>query len=224
MKPPFTKQQLLQIATEINIYAKHNIIVSPEKQSHQKLYTNVLNALQCRLGEQPINNIQTCKKTSAITSNDINRTIDNYFKPAYPTFEYLGTVPVDFTKIFPHYNNISLNKRKQYAIIFNTDVYNNPGKHWITLFIDMPHKVMCFFDSFGNKAPRQINTWMKNIGNRYNLTCIENKTVHQIANTECGIYSLYFIKLRLSGKSCEDINQMKLGDHKMLLFRSSLNL
>ncbi len=224
MKPPFNKTKLVQMANEINIYAKHEIIPSPAKQNHKTLYANVLNALQCRLGSGPVDSVQTCKKTNAISSAEINHTIDTYFKPRYTHFEYLGTLPVDFIKISPHYNDIHLQKHKQYAIIFNTGVYNSPGKHWIALFIDMPAKTMCFFDSFGNKAPRPIHDWINKLCIRYQMKRIDNKIAHQVANWECGIYSLYFIELRLLGKTCDEINKMNLGDHKMLLVRTKYNL
>ncbi len=225
MKPPFSKTKLVQIANEINLYAKHEIITSPAKQSHETLYTNVLNALQCRLGSgSVVESVQTCKKTHAISAAEINQTVDKYFKPKYTDFEYLGTLPVDFIKITPQYEDIKLDKRKRYAAIFNTGVYNSPGKHWIALFIDMPMKIMCFFDSFGNAAPRPINEWINKICSRYGMKRIDNKTVHQIANWECGIYALYFIQLRLAGKSCNDINKMKLGDHKMLMIRNRFQL
>jgi hypothetical protein len=152
------------------------------------------------------------------------------YEKIYPDFVMLGPVPIDFCALTGN-EVCNLNIRRSIAggkrrigIVFNTDPSTAPGRHWISMFIDMTDKnptrwQIDYFDSFGQAPlPAEIRSLIENLqaqnqGHfRLNLNC---KLVpggictvsrrHQYKNTECGVYSINFIVERLSGKSWEDI-------------------
>jgi len=54
----------------------------------------------------------------------------------------LGALPIDFLKIMPEIANLNLAKLKRNGIryigaVFNTDPHTKPGKHWISMVIDL---------------------------------------------------------------------------------------
>ena len=66
---------------------------------------------------------------------------------------------------------------------------------------------------FMNKIIKQA----KGLG--ISLKPIVNTRQHQRLDTECGVYSLYFIISRLEGKSCEFINNKIIRDKEMNSYR-----
>ena len=96
--------------------------------------------------------------------------------------------------------------KKRFGIVFNLDKHTGPGSHWVTLFVDNTNKFMFFFDSAGNGLPKEVKTLMDKIENQSKQLGIELKRYdndrhsHQNGNTECGMYSLYFMITMLTGK------------------------
>lgn len=109
---------------------------------------------------------------------------------------------------------------KKIGIIFNTDPHDKPGQHWISMFIKLNggkgnsnsknngKGEIFFFDSVGEPAPPEIMVLVERIkkqGEELNppihFTFDQNHPVeHQYGNTECGIYSLFFIVHMLEDK------------------------
>ena len=151
-----------------------------------------------------------------LTSVDIEKVMKQYEK-AYKCFEFMGPSPIDYDKKkmygecvweeLCHFNLKELVKKgkKKIGIIFNTDPHYLEGSHWISLFINLKKKYIFFFDSNGDPTPKQITKLMKNIVKQakalgITLKVIENKKEHQQTDSECGMYSLYFIIQQL--KDC----------------------
>lgn len=154
-----------------------------------------------------------------LSSTDIERVMYQYEK-AYKCFQFIGPTPIDFdTKlntgecVWPELCNFSLKNmiskgKKKIGIIFNTDPHNKSGQHWISMFINIGKGQIFFFDSVGVKAPKQIMDFVSRIQEqglklekhiRFHFD--QNWPVeHQYGNTECGIYSLYFIVHMLEDK------------------------
>ena len=87
------------------------------------------------------------------------------------------------------------------GIIFNLDPHYKSGSHWVSLFIDIKKGKIFFFDSAGDKVPKQIKKLSDNIIEQgkqlhppiqFNFDENHPKE-HQFGDTECGIYSLFFI-------------------------------
>ena len=85
------------------------------------------------------------------------------------------------------------------GIIFNTDTHDKPGKHWISLFIDLDKKFIFYFDSNGTKMPKQIKVFINRVEQQAQHENIIVKVdsnegfTHQYNDGQCGMYALYFI-------------------------------
>jgi hypothetical protein len=154
-----------------------------------------------------------------LSSVDINNVMKQYEK-AYPCFEFMGPSPIDYDTVklygecvweelchFNLANQIKKGKTK-IGIIFNTDPHYKGGSHWISLFINVKKGVIYFFDSVGDKAPERVMRFVnmvteqgKQLAKPIHFQFDQNYPVeHQYGNSECGMYSLYFIIHMLEDK------------------------
>jgi Ulp1 family protease len=109
-----------------------------------------------------------------------------------------------------HFNLLEQIKKgkTKIGVIFNTDPHYKGGSHWISLFINIKKGTIFFFDSAGDKIPNRIMKFVNDIIEQGHLVnpkidfkFDENHPVeHQYGNTECGIYSLFFIVHMLEDK------------------------
>ena len=157
-----------------------------------------------------------------LSSVDIMDVMKQYEK-AYKCFDFIGPTPIDFDTrklygecVWDELCNFSLedqnkNGKTKIGIIFNTDPHNKPGQPWISMFINIKKKHIFFFDSTGDKPSAQIMALVKRIidqGLKLNpkrqFKFDSNKGIeHQYGNTECGIYSLFFIAHMVEDKLTE---------------------
>ena len=163
-----------------------------------------------------------------LSSIDIMQVMSQYEKK-YKCFDFMGPSPIDYDthKLYGecvweelcHFNLADQikNGKTKIGIIFNTDPHYKGGSHWISLFINIKKGTIFFFDSAGDKIPLQIMKFVNNIteqghslSKRIDFKFDENYPVeHQYGNTECGIYSLFFIVHMLEDK----ITSHYLKDH-----------
>lgn len=157
------------------------------------------------------------KPNEWLSSTDILKVMKQYEK-VYKCFEFMGPSPIDYDmkKLYGEciwqelcefnlQDQISKGKTK-IGIIFNLDPHYMPGSHWVSMFINIKKKSIFYFDSAGEKVPMQImklaNTIIsqgKSLGMKF--TFDQNHPVeHQYGNTECGVYSLFFIVHMLEDK------------------------
>jgi hypothetical protein len=145
------------------------------------------------------------------------------YEKAYKCFEFIGPSPIDFdTKklygecIWEELCNFSLknqlkNGKTKIGIIFNTDPHNKPGQHWISMFINIKKKKIFFFDSTGDKMVPEIKVLVERIKKegedlvpKISFQFDSNEGIeHQYGNTECGVYSLFFVVHMLEDKLTE---------------------
>lgn len=157
-----------------------------------------------------------------LSSVDIMKVMKQYEK-AYKCFDFIGPSPIDFDTrkmygecVWEELCNFSLEDqikegKTKIGIIFNTDPHYKPGQHWISMFINIKKKRIFFFDSTGDKPSPEIMTLVDRIkeqGLSLNPKLVfkfdSNAGIeHQYGNTECGIYSLYFIVHMLEDKMTE---------------------
>jgi hypothetical protein len=154
-----------------------------------------------------------------LSSVEITQVMKQYEK-AYKCFEFIGPSPIDFDKrkvygecVWDELCNFNLadqikSGKNKIGIIFNTDAHDRPGQHWISMFINIKKKQIFFFDSTGDKPMREIVHLVNKIKKqglalkpkiRFKYDSSEG-VEHQNGNTECGIYSLYFIVHMLEDK------------------------
>ena len=166
-----------------------------------------------------------------LNSMDINKIMKQYEK-AYPTFAFIGPSPIDFDHkqkygdcVWSELCNFSLEHhikkgKRKIGIIFNTDPHYLDGSHWICKFIDINKEFIYYFDSNADKTPKQINNLAKRITEQgkslgINFKYHKNKTEHQKANTECGMYVLYVITELLKHKISLNHFNKRIPDKEM---------
>ena len=174
-----------------------------------------------------------------LSSIDIMNVMKQYEK-AYKCFDFIGPSPIDFDTrklygecVWDELCNFSIkeqikNGKTKIGIIFNTDPHYKSGQHWISLFINIKKKKIFFFDSTGDKVPREIMKLVKriqeqgmNLERKIKFKFDSNEGIeHQYGNTECGIYSLFFIVHMLEDKMTEHyLKTHILKDEYMNKFR-----
>ena len=177
--------------------------------------------------------------TEWLSSIDIIEVMNQYEK-TYKCFDFLGPSPIDYDthKLYGecvweelcHFNLAQQikNGKTKIGIIFNTDTHDRSGEHWISVFINIKKASIFFFDSAGNKASSQIMKFVNmvveqghNLSTPINFKFDQNYPVeHQYKNTECGVYSIFFIIHMLEDKiTGHYLKTHKLKDEYMQQFR-----
>jgi len=160
------------------------------------------------------------KPNEWLSSVDIIEVMNQYEK-AYKCFEFIGPTPIDFDKkmldgkcVWSELCQFSLadqirRGKTKIGIIFNTDPHDKPGQHWISCFINIRKGKIFFFDSAGDPIPNEIKAFVDRVIEQgktltpkpIRFTFDQNYPVeHQYHNTECGVYSLFFIVHMLEDK------------------------
>jgi len=174
-----------------------------------------------------------------LSSLDIIEVMNQYEK-TYKCFDFLGPSPIDYDThklygecVWEELCHFSLSEqikkgKNKIGVIFNTDTHDRGGEHWISLFINIKKGTIFFFDSAGNKAPNQVMKFVKmvteqgrNLPEKIELKFDQNYPVeHQYKNTECGVYSIFFIIHMLEDKiTSHYLKTHKLKDEYMQQFR-----
>ena len=152
-----------------------------------------------------------------LSSIDIINVMNQYEKK-YKCFEFIGPSPIDYdTQVmygecvwdelckFDLKEQIKKGKTK-IGIIFNLDPHYKGGSHWVSLFMNIKKGTIFYFDSAGDDIPKQITKFVNNVidqGKKNDIFFVFDKNYpveHQYGNTECGVYSLYFIVHMLEDK------------------------
>jgi len=175
---------------------------------------------------------------------DIDKVMKQYEKK-YFDFYYLGTMPSDFYKYIP-VNFKKILSSPLVGIIFNLDTFYDTGSHWTSLYIDNKKYEMFYFDSFGKEPNKYIYKFIslynknfnnKNIklnGKNSNITMNDNNPYkfklyintkqHQTGNSECGVYSIYFLinKLKNTFSNNKQISDQNMKDFRKCIYDLSI--
>ena len=175
------------------------------------------------------------KPTEWLSSIDILKVMKQY-ENAYKCFEFIGPTPIDFDEY--EYENKCVwdelckfdlleeirNNKSKIGIIFNLDTHDKGGSHWVSMFINIKKGEINFMDSYGDNPPGRITTLAnriigqaKKIGRTFVSNTVEMR--HQYSNSECGMYSLYFIIEQIKGRNWKYFNNIKIEDKKMKKLR-----
>jgi hypothetical protein len=146
-----------------------------------------------------------------LDSNDILKVMKQYERH-YTAFEFLGPSPADFDQpdgerrcVWDELCKFDLGRwlkrgKTLFGVIFNVDPHTSSGSHWVSVFVNAGTGHVYFFNSTGDRITPRINRFVKKVqrqsaqlfGNEYKFD--SNAGVeHQMGDTECGIYALYFI-------------------------------
>ena len=172
-----------------------------------------------------------------LTSIDILEVMKQYER-TYKCFDFIGPSPIDYDKhiaygecVWEELCEFSLKKqlkegKTKIGIVFNLDPHHKPGSHWIAMFIHTKKKEIYYLDSYGEKIPRQVKKFAKKvqkqslkIGDKKEYKLLENKRRHQFSESECGMYSLYFIIQMLKGTTFKKFTSKRIKDNYMMKLR-----
>lgn len=173
-----------------------------------------------------------------LKTDDIENVMDQY-EEAHPDFYFIGPVPIDFDKpygighcVVDELCKINLTEvydegYRKIGIVFNLDPHDKPGSHWVSMYCQLKgkNKGIFYFDSYGIKPPNEVETLMKRLQNQGNLLNLNlkikvNNVRHQYKNSECGVYSIFFITELLGGTSFNKLIKSPILDEKMNRKRS----
>jgi len=170
-----------------------------------------------------------------LTTVEIQKVMAQWEK-AYKHFEFLGPSPIDYDEhlvfgecVWEELCKFSLAQMKRrgktkLGVIFNLDKHNQSGSHWVAVFIDMKKHKIFYFDSYGDDIPPRILKFCnfvkkqaENFGEEYEI--IISKKRHQYSDSECGMYSMYFVIQLLHGTPHATFEKVRVPDSLMLKLR-----
>jgi hypothetical protein len=177
-------------------------------------------------------------KNEWLDTLNITEVIKQY-EEAYPEFKFFGANPIDFSAPDP-YKKGSLEKKvclqdeickldlkklvsegkTKLGFVYNLDPSNKGGSHWIASFTDIPAHRSYYFDSYGYEAPPQIARFLRSLTLQDPLMKLQyNARKFQYGDTECGMYSLYFIIRMLKGDNFRRFCRNPPSDGEMTKLR-----
>lgn len=171
-----------------------------------------------------------------LSSVDIENVMKQY-EEKDKSFAFFGPTPIDFDskKLYGecvweelcHFNLVEQMKKnkKKIGIVFNLDEHWKSGSHWVSLFVDIPTSQICYFDSAGDATPDEVVTLVKRITQQGKKVGIDfsfdenHPFEHQMGDTECGIYSLYFICTMMNKPNFKPFKTKRIPDKEMERYR-----
>lgn len=117
-----------------------------------------------------------------------------------------------------------------FGCVLNTDVSSGPGIHWFCVFGDLRGDVgtLEYFNSSGRRPYEAVTRWRerkKLEALRAGLRLIDVDAVFrrlQFSNTECGVWSLVYIRKRLEGKPPDWLATHRITDADVTAYRAQL--
>jgi len=176
-----------------------------------------------------------------LDSNNIADVMKQY-EETYPEFKFFGTNPIDFAAPNPYDKEAAAQNKcleekicklnlqallkegkTKLGFVYNLDPSNKGGSHWIASFTDIPGHRTYYFDSYGMKAPPQIARFMRSLTLQDpKMKLAYNARRFQYGNSECGMYSMYFLICMLEGESFKKFCRRAPNDGEMLSLRKCL--
>ena len=174
-----------------------------------------------------------------LDSTNIENVMKQY-EEAHSNFEFMGPFPIDFAAPDPYDHSgkqqclikeicslrvaDSIKNGTQYiGIIYNLDPHFKNGSHWVANFIDIPKHRCYYFDSYGYEPPKQVARFMKWLTTQDpRMKLSYNARRFQQKDSECGMYSLYFIIRMLMGDIFRPFCRRQPRDSMMLDLRDWL--
>ena len=177
------------------------------------------------------------KPKTWLSSLDIEAVMNQYERKN-KNFAFIGCSPIDFDKmlynnecVWPELCNFDIEEYandgvNKIGVSLNLDPHDKGGSHWVSLFVDLKKKFIFYFDSNGDPTPKEVTALIKRIENQCNEKLkfkpkiIESSKEHQKKNTECGIYSIYFLTSLIDNKDYKHFLRKRIPDKEMFKLRN----
>ncbi len=168
-----------------------------------------------------------------LSSLDIIEIFKGY-EEAHPEFLFLGPAASDYQ--YQHNGQCEIQELctldvrdlpkgvKKIGIIFNLDKHDEPGSHWVSMYISVKKKKVFYFDSAGGKILPSIYALYKQIhAQDPAYQYVDNyPLIHQYGNNECGMYSIFFIIVMLDTENYKLFTKKRWRDASMNALRKRL--
>ena len=112
-------------------------------------------------------------KNAWLSTYDINNVLKQYEKNS--NYKYIGAIPIDFDKKLAigmcvvnemcnlNLKNLYLSGIRYIGAVFNLDAHDQPGSHWVSLFINLTNGGIYYFDSYGSVPPKEVIVLMERV-------------------------------------------------------------
>ena len=154
-----------------------------------------------------------------LSTTDIDRIMDQYMNFDY-SFKYLGTYPSDILDL--DYTLPKVTHYKKLGMVLNLDPHNKPGSHWVAVYIDPLISTVEYFDSLGDLPTRNIKKVLEYLCKQLDCDLNIHSKKFQLKDSECGIYSVYYIVSRILGFTPNQIKENVIRDTQMNKYRDVL--
>jgi hypothetical protein len=174
-----------------------------------------------------------------LSTSNISNAMRMYEKIYRGSFKFFGPVPIDFDSLFTEIKNISITKLynrgvRKLGFVFNLDPSHKGGSHWVAMYVDIEGGGVYYFDSYATSMgcpPKEIivlkDRIMEGLRKLYASQGIRREPVYeynkirfQRGNSECGVYSMYFVLQMARGRTFKDVTEAILLDEEIQKFRS----
>ena len=179
------------------------------------------------------------KLTTWLSNVDIWNVLSQY-ELVYPQFKCIYPTPIDFNAMLEDdmtcvseelckfdLESYIKNNTTMVGIVINLDPHYKKGSHWVSMFVNIPERLIFYFDSGGDKCPKKIRQLVSNIttqGDKLGIPFTFDQNYpfeHQRSTTECGMYVLYFIINMITGKlTPHKLKTVRIPDKAMIKLRT----
>lgn len=141
-------------------------------------------------------------------------------------------IPFDMYDFMKEYNSVlrnldfaTIKDYNTFGCVLNTDIWSGPGDHWVCIFGVINHNTRCvnveYFNSSGNGLEMYpgLNDWAQ-MNREYKVKI--RPVIHcelQQSETECGMWCIYYIKLRLEGHKPQYMITQGITDDNIIAAR-----
>ncbi len=162
-----------------------------------------------------------------LNTDDIEHVLKSYER-VFRKFVFLGAYPIDFQTVYGRkFNPLDVNGllqsgKRTAGLVLNLDRSDQPGSHWVAIYLDLQNRVMEYYDSYGVRAGKHVKAFLESLSARDGKPWIykENRNENQRKDSECGVYSIHFIVRRLTGTSFERVVGDIIRDDEMNRYRA----
>lgn len=199
----------------------------------------------CQILQERYNPKGPANSTELLDNFNIDEKLEQWSKRSKELFNkkfyHVPFQMIDFQEKNTDLANLSLwdliqNKYDCFGVVLNTDVSSGRGKHWFCIYGDLDHDgtekdpyTLEYFNSSGNPPMSQVEIWMQKVVHdlmrdhhkKCDIIRSAPKRI-QKSHTECGVFSLMYIKSRLQGHPHNWFYTVKVNDQDMINLRKHL--